>query len=81
MSLVDPASYSCLREFHARSICEHFLILCQQLAYLIVVVATGNAALPLISIIMLGITYGLQVSCATTRRNATFVYSLYLFRR
>jgi len=37
-------------------------MLYQQLAYLIVVVATGNAALPLISIIMLGITYGLQVS-------------------
>jgi chitin synthase len=37
------------------------------LAYLIVVVASGNAALPLISIIMLGITYGLQVSRAITR--------------
>jgi len=44
-----------------------FLILYQQLAYLIVVVATGNAALQLISIIMLGITYGLQVNHVMTQ--------------
>ena len=37
-------------------------------------VASGNAALPLISIIMLGITYGLQVSRASDVV-LTFVYS------
>jgi hypothetical protein len=46
---------------------RHFLILYQHLAYLIVVVATGNAALQLISIIMLGITYSLQVNHAMTQ--------------
>lgn len=33
-----------------------------KLVYLVVVVATGKAALPIISIIMIGIVYGLQVS-------------------
>jgi chitin synthase len=37
--------------------------------------ASGNAALPLISIIMLGITYGLQVSRAITR-SVISVYSV-----
>jgi chitin synthase len=50
------------------------IIFSQQLAYLIVVVATGNAALPLISIIMLGITYGLQVSRILSRRTRLTVY-------
>lgn len=42
------------------------MILYQQLVYLIVMVATGKAALPVISIIMLAITYGLQVSRLTS---------------
>ena len=33
-----------------------------QLVYLIIVVATGKAALPMIALIMLAVTYGLQVS-------------------
>lgn len=43
------------------------------LAYLIVVVATGNAALPLISIIMLGITYGLQALIFIIKREFMLV--------
>ncbi|EGN94962.1 glycosyltransferase family 2 protein [Serpula lacrymans var. lacrymans S7.3] len=43
------------------------------LVYLVVVVATGNAALPIISIIMLGITYGLQALIFIIKREFMLV--------
>ncbi|KAH7923638.1 glycosyltransferase family 2 protein [Leucogyrophana mollusca] len=43
------------------------------LVYLVIVVATGNAALPMISIIMLGITYGLQALIFIIKREFMLV--------
>ena len=52
-----------------------------QLVYLIVTVATGKAALPLISIIMIAAVYGLQVgvsllSPTSKRLNSMFLQAL-----
>lgn len=49
--------------------------------YLIVITATGNGPLPIISLIMLAITYGLQVSAVGLRiwNYLTFVRSGYYF--
>ncbi|KAF8121024.1 chitin synthase-domain-containing protein [Boletus edulis] len=52
---------------------EGVLTLLGWLAYLIVAVATGSSSLPLISIIMLGITYGLQALIFIIKREFMLV--------
>jgi len=44
-----------------------------QLLYLIIVVATGKAALPTIALIMLGVTYGLQAFIFIIKREFMLV--------
>ena len=57
LTLSDPPGYMWLCEYPAKSDPS----LRTQLVYLIVVVSTGKAAIPFISLAMIGAVYGLQV--------------------
>lgn len=55
----DPSGNMCLREFTSRILLLSHTY--NKLIYLIVVVASGKAAVPVISLAMIGAVYGLQV--------------------